>query len=196
MKRLFDILLSIFLLIILFPIIIIIYILIFIFMGRPIIFKQSRGGYKGKIFTIYKFRSMTNKTDENGILLSDEQRLNSLGKALRHTSLDELPQLINVLKGDMSFVGPRPQLIEYLPLYTKRQFKRHDVKPGITGWAQINGRNDISWAQKFEYDVWYVENQSFFLDIKIILKTFLHFFNPKGVAQEGYVTVEKFNGKN
>ena len=196
MKRLFDVLLSIFLLIILSPIIIIIYILVFVIMGKPAIFKQPRGGYKGKIFTIYKFRTMTNKTDEHGVLLSDEERLNSFGKFLRYTSLDEFPQIINVLKGDMSLIGPRPQIVEYLPLYSEKQFKRHDVKPGITGWAQVNGRNDISWTKKFEYDVWYVENQSFMLDMKILFKTFLHFFNPQGVSQEGHATVEKFNGKN
>ena len=195
MKRLFDVLLSIFLLIILSPIIII-YILVFVIMGKPAIFKQPRGGYKGKIFTIYKFRTMTNKTDEHGVLLSDEERLNSFGKFLRYTSLDEFPQIINVLKGDMSLIGPRPQIVEYLPLYSEKQFKRHDVKPGITGWAQVNGRNDISWTKKFEYDVWYVENQSFMLDMKILFKTFLHFFNPQGVSQEGHATVEKFNGKN
>ncbi|MDR0467684.1 MAG: sugar transferase [Campylobacteraceae bacterium] len=196
MKRLFDVLLSIFLLIILSPIIIIVYILVFVIMGKPAIFKQPRGGYKGKIFTIYKFRTMTNKTDEHGVLLSDEERLNSFGKFLRYTSLDEFPQIINVLKGDMSLIGPRPQIVEYLPLYSEEQSKRHDVKPGITGWAQVNGRNDISWTKKFEYDVWYVENQSFMLDMKILFKTFLHFFNPQGVSQEGHATVEKFNGKN
>lgn len=176
MKRLFDILFSIFILIILSPIIIIIVILVLFFIGSPIIFKQPRGGYKGKTFTIYKFRTMNNKTDSNGNLLSDEKRLDKFGKALRFTSLDEIPQLINVIKGDMSIIGPRPQLVEYLPLYTKEQARRHDVKPGITGWAQINGRNNITWKQKFEYDVWYVDNQSFMLDMKILLKTFVHFF--------------------
>ena len=196
MKRLFDIFLSIFLLIVLFPLIIMIAICVFIFLGSPIIFKQERIGYKEKRFTIYKFRSMTNKKDENGNLLDDEKRLNNFGKFLRFTSLDEIPQLYNILKGDMSFIGPRPQLIEYLPLYSKTQKKRHDVKPGITGWAQINGRNNISWQQKFEYDVWYVENQSFKLDMIIFLKTIAHFFNPKGVSQDGQATVERFNGKN
>lgn len=196
MKRLFDILFSIFILIILSPIIVVIVILVLIFIGSPIIFKQPRGGYKGKTFTIYKFRTMNNKTDSNGNLLSDEKRLDKFGKALRFTSLDEIPQLINVIKGDMSIIGPRPQLVEYLPLYTKEQARRHDVKPGITGWAQINGRNNITWKQKFEYDVWYVDNQSFMLDMKILLKTFVHFFNPNGVSQDGHATVEKFNGKN
>lgn len=196
MKRVFDILLSIFLIIIFLPIIFIVSILVLIFMGYPIIFRQKRAGYKERAFVIYKFRTMNNKKDTNGNLLEDDKRLNCFGKILRHTSLDELPQLINILKGDMSIVGPRPQLVEYLPLYNERQKKRHDVKPGITGWAQINGRNDISWTQKFEYDVWYVENQSFLLDMKILGKTFIHFFRPQGVSQEGFATVEKFNGKN
>lgn len=137
---------------------------------------------------------MTNETDSEGKLLPDYLRLNRVGKFIRSTSLDELPQLFNVLKGDMSFVGPRPLLIEYLPLYNQRQKRRHDVKPGITGWAQVNGRNAISWDQKFEYDVWYVEHQSFFLDMKILWMTFLKVIKRSGVSQEGHVTMEKFKG--
>lgn len=137
---------------------------------------------------------MTNETDSEGKLLPDYLRLNRVGKFIRSTSLDELPQLFNVLKGDMSFVGPRPLLIEYLPLYNQRQKRRHDVKPGITGWAQVNGRNAISWDQKFEYDVWYVEHQSFFLDMKILWMTFLKVIKRSGVSQEGHVTMENFKG--
>ncbi|RLA83045.1 MAG: lipid carrier--UDP-N-acetylgalactosaminyltransferase, partial [Epsilonproteobacteria bacterium] len=168
MKRLFDIVLAIFLISLFFPFYILVSLLIVMRMGTPILFTQSRPGYKEKIFTIYKFRTMSNEVDENGKLLEDEKRLVGVGKFIRSTSLDELPQLFNVLKGEMSFVGPRPLLVEYLKLYNDEQAKRHDVKPGITGWAQINGRNAISWEKKFEYDVWYVENQSFMLDMKII----------------------------
>lgn len=196
MKRFIDIFLSLFLLIFFSLLFIIVWILVLIFLGSPALFKQQRCGYKGKFFTIYKFRSMSNEKDENGVLLSDEKRITSFGNFLRFTSLDELPQLINILKGDMSFIGPRPQLTEYLPLYNERQRKRHDVKPGITGWAQINGRNNISWTQKFEYDIWYVENHSFLLDVKILFKTVAHLLKPSGVSQDGQATVEKFNGHN
>lgn len=140
-------------------------------LGSPAIFTQPRPGLNGKIFHVYKFRTMTNQRNEDGELLPDVERLTSFGKLLRKLSLDELPQLWNVLKGDMSFVGPRPLLVEYLPLYNERQARRHEVRPGITGWAQVNGRNAISWEQKFEYDVWYVENQSFWLDMKILFLT-------------------------
>ena len=163
-------------------------------MGRPIFFRQLRPGYKGKTFNIYKFRTMTNKKDKEGNLLTDEERLVGVGKFIRSTSLDELPQLFNILKGEMSFVGPRPLLVEYLPLYNERQKRRHDVKPGITGWAQINGRNAISWEQKFEYDVWYVENQSFWLDMKILLMTFLKVIKRSDVSSASSATMEKFTG--
>ena len=165
-------------------------------MGIPILFTQSRPGYKEKIFTIYKFRTMSNEVDENGKLLEDEKRLVGVGKFIRSTSLDELPQLFNVLKGEMSFVGPRPLLVEYLKLYNDEQAKRHDVKPGITGWAQINGRNAISWEKKFEYDVWYVENQSFMLDMKIIWITFLKVLHRNDISSDRSVSMEKFKGNS
>ena len=163
-------------------------------MGRPLLFSQKRPGYKGKIFTIYKFRTMTDEKDADGNLLPDAQRLGGVGRFIRSTSLDELPQLFNVLKGEMSFVGPRPLLVEYLELYDDEQKKRHDVKPGITGWAQVNGRNAISWEQKFAYDVWYVEHRSFWLDMKILWLTFLKVFQRKGINADAHATTEKFKG--
>ena len=163
-------------------------------MGSPILFRQQRPGLNGKIFGIYKFRTMINEKDENGELLADEKRLLGLGKTIRSLSLDELPQIFNVLKGEMSFVGPRPLLIEYLDYYNNTQKRRHDVKPGITGWAQVNGRNAISWEQKFEYDVWYVDNQSFWLDIKILWLTFLKVVNRSDVSSDSSATMEKFQG--
>jgi len=165
-------------------------------MGRPILFRQVRPGLNEKLFTIYKFRTMSNKRDERGELLPDKDRLEGFGKFIRATSLDELPQLFNVLKGDMSFVGPRPLLVEYLTLYNKEQRRRHSVKPGITGLAQINGRNAISWEDKFKYDIEYVDNQSFLLDLKILWKTFLKVIKRDGVSAKGHVTVEKFRGSN
>ncbi|UPG65837.1 sugar transferase [Metabacillus endolithicus] len=164
------------------------------FLGSPIIFIQKRSGLYGRPFFLYKFRSMTNKKDKNGELLPDFDRLTTLGKLLRKYSVDEFPQLINVFKGDISIVGPRPLLMEYLPLYTEEQLKRHKVKPGITGWAQINGRNAISWEDKFELDVWYVEHQSFFLDLKILFLTVIKVFKTEGINQPGNVTMEKFRG--
>lgn len=161
--------------------------------GKPF-FYQSRPGKREHIFTIIKFKTMNDKRGDSGRLLPDAKRLTAIGKFVRKTSLDELPQLINVLKGEMSFVGPRPLLPEYLPLYNETQRKRHEVKPGITGWAQVNGRNAISWEQKFEYDVWYVEHQSFVLDLKILFKTVAKVFKREGVAQEGQVTAEVFKG--
>jgi len=182
------------LLVLLSPLFVITSVAIYLSMGKPILFRQKRPGYKEKIFKIYKFRTMTNEKDENGNFLPDEQRLKGIGKLIRSTSLDELPQLFNVLKGDMSFVGPRPLLVEYLPLYNERQKKRHNVKPGITGWAQVNGRNAISWEQKFEYDVWYVEHQSFWLDMKILWMTFLKVVKRSGVNSKNSATMEKFGG--
>jgi lipopolysaccharide/colanic/teichoic acid biosynthesis glycosyltransferase len=195
-KRAFDLILAIFLIIIFSPILIIVSLLIYFKMGRPILFCQQRPGLHGKIFTIYKFRTMSEEKDENGELLGDEIRLGKLGKFIRSTSIDELPQLFNILKGDMSFVGPRPLLIEYLPLYSERQSKRHDVLPGITGWAQVNGRNAISWEQKFELDAWYVENRSFWLDMKILWLTFLKVLQRSGISSSTNATMEKFGGKN
>jgi lipopolysaccharide/colanic/teichoic acid biosynthesis glycosyltransferase len=191
LKRLFDIILSLFLLILLSPIFLLLWIFVGLFLGTPVIFIQKRVGYKEKIFNVYKFRSMSNEKDENGNLLPDEKRLGKFGVILRRLSLDELPQFWNVLKGDMSFVGPRPLPETFLPLYSKEQRQRHNVKPGITGWAQINGRNDISYQERFERDIWYVKNQSFLLDMKIVLKTFTYFFNSRGLAHK-----EDFNGHN
>lgn len=194
MKNIFDKLLALFLIVLFSPIYLIVSFLILIKMGRPILFKQQRPGYKEKIFGIYKFRTMTNEKDKEGNLLPDSQRLVGIGKFIRSTSLDELPQLFNVLKGEMSFVGPRPLLIEYLPLYNDKQKRRHEVKPGITGWAQVNGRNAISWEQKFEYDAWYVDNQSFFLDMKVLWMTFLKVVNRSDISSDTSVTMEKFTG--
>lgn len=193
-KRIFDFVLAFILIVVFSPFYIIVSLLILLKMGRPILFRQQRPGYKEKIFGIYKFRTMTNEVDNYGNLLSDEKRLKGIGKFIRSTSLDELPQLFNVLKGEMSFVGPRPLLIEYLPLYSQKQKRRHDVKPGITGWAQVNGRNAISWEQKFEYDVWYVDNQSFWLDIKILWMTFLKVIRRSDISSSRSVTMEKFMG--
>ncbi len=182
------------LMLVLLPIYSIVAILIYAVMGKPIFFRQKRPGYQGKVFEILKFRTMTNLRDQEGNLLPDEKRLFGLGKWIRSTSLDELPQLINVLKGDMSFVGPRPLLIEYLPLYTTEQSRRHHVKPGITGWAQVNGRNAITWEEKFRYDVWYVDHLSFRLDIKIMWMTFLKVLARKNINSTTSVTMEKFKG--
>lgn len=193
-KLLFDKIFAFFLIIIFSPIYIFISILILLKMGTPILFKQKRPGYKEEIFGIYKFRTMTNDKDDAGDLLPDNQRLIGIGKFIRSTSLDELPQLFNVLKGEMSFVGPRPLLIEYLDLYDDNQKRRHNVKPGITGWAQVNGRNAISWEQKFDYDVWYVENQSFSLDIKILWLTFLKVVKRSDISSNTSVTMERFKG--
>jgi lipopolysaccharide/colanic/teichoic acid biosynthesis glycosyltransferase len=163
--------------------------------GKPFFF-QRRPGKDGRIFNIIKFKTMTDQKDENGNLLPDDKRLTAIGRFVRKTSIDEIPQLINVLKGDMSLVGPRPLLPQYLSLYSERQKKRHKVKPGITGWAQVNGRNAISWTKKFEYDVWYVENLSFFLDLSIIFKTVKKVVNSEGINTANMATTEAFNGKN
>lgn len=165
-------------------------------LGSPVLFTQARPGLNAKIFKIYKFRTMSDERDENGNLLPDELRLKGFGAKLRASSIDELPQLFNVLKGDMSFIGPRPLLVEYLPLYSPRQASRHSVRPGITGLAQVNGRNDISWAAKLEYDALYAENLSFLLDIKIALLTIKKVLKKEGVSKTGMATTEKFNGKN
>ena len=162
--------------------------------GRPILFKQSRTGYKGTPFMLYKFCTMNNLKDRDGKLLDDKDRLTRLGKFMRKYSLDELPGLFNVLKGDMSLIGPRPFISEYLKLYSKDQMVRHQVKPGITGWAQVNGRNSITWEEKFELDIWYVKNQSAYLDIKIILKTIWKVINREGISHEKSSTMPKFKG--
>ena len=165
-------------------------------LGSPVLFTQARPGLNAKIFKIYKFRTMSDERDENGNLLPDELRLKGFGAKLRASSIDELPQLFNVLKGDMSFIGPRPLLVEYLPLYSPRQASRHSVRPGITGLAQVNGRNDISWAAKLEYDALYARNLSFLLDIKIALLSIKKVLKKEGVSKAGMATTEKFNGKN
>ena len=165
-------------------------------LGSPVLFTQARPGLNAKIFKIYKFRTMSDERDENGNLLPDELRLKGFGAKLRASSIDELPQLFNVLKGDMSFIGPRPLLVEYLPLYSPRQASRHSVRPGITGLAQVNGRNDISWKAKLEYDAIYAENLSFLLDIKIAFLTIKKVLKKEGVSKAGMATTEKFNGKN
>ena len=193
-KRFFDFLLSLVLLLILCPIYIVVVLLILFKIGRPVFFRQKRPGVNGKIFNIYKFRTMTVEKDESGELLPDEQRLTSVGMYIRSASLDELPQILNVLKGDMSFVGPRPLLIEYLSLYSEKQSRRHEVKPGITGWAQVNGRNAISWEEKFDLDVWYVDNQSIWLDIKILWLTIKKVILRDGISQNDHVTMDKFKG--
>lgn len=194
MKRTFDLLISSIALVVFSPIIGITALLINKKIGSPVLFKQERPGLNGSLFYVYKFRSMTDELDAKGHLLPDHIRLTAFGKILRKFSLDELPQLWNVFKGDMSFVGPRPLLVEYLPLYNILQAKRHDVRPGITGWAQVNGRNAISWEQKFVFDVWYVENQSFLLDMKILVMTVLKVFKSEGISQDGQATMTKFQG--
>jgi len=194
-KPIFDRVLAFVLITLFLPTMVVVAIFILFWDGRPVIFRQRRPGKDEKIFEIYKFRTMTNECDESGNLLSDKERLKGVGKFIRSTSLDELPQLFNVLKGDMSFVGPRPLLVEYLPLYDEFQKKRHLCLPGITGWAQVNGRNAISWEQKFKYDVWYVENISFLLDMKILWMTFLKVVKRSGISQDGQATMKKFKGK-
>ncbi|MDD7766935.1 sugar transferase [Anaerococcus vaginalis] len=180
-KRLIDIVLSLVAIIILSPLLLILYVLVKFKLGSPVIFTQKRPGKNENIFKLYKFRSMTDKKDGSGKLLPDDQRLTSFGRKLRSTSLDELPELFNILKGDMSIVGPRPLLVEYLPFYKEEERKRHDVTPGLTGWAQINGRNASSWEEKFEKDIYYVNNLSFFLDLKIILMTFFKVFKKSDI---------------
>lgn len=193
-KRALDLVLSSLMFIGLFPFFLLLFLILAVsFKGSPF-FAQERPGKNGKQFWILKFRTMTDAVDTNGNLLADDKRLTSLGKIVRKTSLDEIPQLVNVLRGDMSLVGPRPLLPEYLPLYSERQARRHAVKPGVTGWAQINGRNAISWEQKFDFDVWYVDHLSFGLDLKILLETLWNVIRGKGVSQHGHVTVGRFTG--
>ena len=193
-KPLGDKFFALFLMVVFSPLLIVVSILIYLTLGHPIFFRQKRPGLNGKIFEIIKFRTMNNVHDKEGKLLADEYRLHGLGKQVRALSLDELPQLLNVLKGDMSFIGPRPLLVEYLPLYNNEQKKRHDVKPGITGWAQVNGRNAISWEQKFNYDAWYVDNQSFGLDMKIFWLTLLKVMKRDDINSKTSVSMEKFQG--
>jgi sugar transferase EpsL len=193
-KRIVDVILAAIILLILLPYLLFIAIIVRYFLGTPVLFKQERAGLCGKPFIIYKFRTMKDVFDANGKLLSDKYRLTWFGKLLRKFSLDEFPQLLNVIKGDMSLVGPRPLLMEYLPRYTAEQVRRHDVLPGITGWAQINGRNALQWEEKFKLDVWYVDNCSFWLDIKILWLTMFKVVRCDGICQPGQATVEKFTG--
>ncbi|MBQ8298810.1 MAG: sugar transferase [Clostridia bacterium] len=193
-KRILDIILSAIALVVLSPVIAVVAVLVRIKLGAPIIFKQKRPGKNGKIFTLYKFRTMTDEIDAMGELLPDEVRLKKFGKFLRSTSLDELPELVNILKGEMSFVGPRPLLVEYLELYNDEQSRRHEVRPGLTGLAQINGRNDITWEDRLKYDVEYVDNVSFKNDVSILFKTIKLVFTRKGVSSNTSVTMEKFKG--
>ena len=193
-KRFFDIIISLSVLIFLSPVYIALAIAVRIRHGSPVLFCQERPGKNGKVFKMYKFRTMTNERDENGELLPDEKRLTRFGEKLRSTSLDELPEFINVLKGDMSLIGPRPLLVRYLPLYTERQMRRHDVRPGITGLAQSSGRNLLSWEDRFEKDVEYVENVSLVLDIKIIFATVKSIIKKEGITSENSVTMEPFTG--
>lgn len=193
-KRMFDIIVAITLLVISLIPILLISVMIRIRMGSPIIFKQTRPGLHGKPFSIYKFRTMTNETDSKGNLLPNEKRITMLGKLLRKLSIDELPQLFNVLKGEISLVGPRPLLMEYLPLYNDKQARRHHVRPGITGWAQVNGRNNISWEDRFSLDVWYVENQSFLLDVKILFLTLVKVFKRENINPDDKEFIDRFRG--
>ena len=195
-KRAIDIVCSGFGLIVLSPILIIAAILIRKNLGSPIFFTQDRIGKDGKVFKMIKFRTMLDATDKYGNQLPDEERLTSFGKLLRSTSIDELPELVNVFLGDMSLVGPRPLLVEYKDLYSTEQWKRHEVRPGITGWAQVNGRNSISWAERFKLDVEYIDNYNLILDIKILFMTILKVIKKDGISQDGHVTMEKFNGNN
>ncbi len=194
MKRIFDIFVSALALIALLPILLLIALIVRIGLGSPVLFRQTRPGLNGKPFEIIKFRTMLDAADTNGVPLPDAQRLNTVGRFLRSTSLDELPELWNVLKGEMSLVGPRPLLMEYLPLYSKEQSRRHLMRPGLTGWAQINGRNALSWEEKFALDVWYVDNNTLFLDLKILLLTALKVLRRDGISAAGEATMPKFEG--
>ena len=195
-KRMFDLLASTIAVFFMFPVLVFLALAVRIFLGSPVFFAQQRPGLYGAPFVLVKFRTMIDPYDADGVLLSDSDRLTFFGRLLRSTSLDELPELWNVLKGDMSLVGPRPLLMEYLPLYNERQRRRHEVRPGITGWAQVNGRNALSWEKKFELDVWYVDNRTFWLDLKILLLTIKKVFARDGVSAEGEATMPKFTGSS
>jgi len=193
-KRSIDFLLSFIALVALSPLLLLLAILVRSLLGSPVLFRQTRPGLAGRPFRLFKFRTMTDGMDPDGVLLPDSERLTAFGGMMRATSLDELPELWNVLKGDMSLVGPRPLLMQYLDLYTAEQARRHEVRPGITGWAQVNGRNALSWEDKFALDIWYVDNESFWLDVKILLMTLLKVIKRDGVSQEGHATMEPFRG--
>ena len=194
LKRTFDFIIAFTALLMLLPFLLILGFAVRILLGTPILFRQQRPGLHGKPFDMVKFRTMTEDKDPAGRLLPDAERLTNFGRLLRSTSLDELPELWNVLKGEMSLVGPRPLLMEYLPLYSEYQMRRHELRPGVTGWAQINGRNALSWEEKFALDVWYIENRSFWLDLQIILKTAAKVFSRAGVSADGDVTMPRFKG--
>lgn len=195
-KRIFDLVISASALLVLAPLLAVIALLVRIKLGSPVLFRQQRPGLHGEPFTILKFRTMTDARDGEGNLLPDSVRLTPFGRFLRGTSLDELPELINVLRGDMSLVGPRPLLMRYLPLYTPEQMRRHEVRPGITGWAQVNGRNALTWEDKFALDVWYVDHLSLWLDVKTILLTFLKVVRREGISQPGHATMQEFQGSH
>lgn len=193
-KRMIDVIVSVTALLVLSPVLLVVGLLVWVKLGWPVLFRQQRGGYRGRPFEIIKFRTMTDATDADGVLRSDAERLTRFGRGLRATSLDELPGIWNVLKGEMSLVGPRPLIYDYVALYTPEQARRHEVRPGITGWAQVNGRNAISWEAKFALDVWYVDNRGFWLDMKILLMTAQRIFNRHGITAEGSASAERFRG--
>jgi lipopolysaccharide/colanic/teichoic acid biosynthesis glycosyltransferase len=194
-KRAFDVVVAALLLVVLSPILALLFVLVRLVLGSPAIFRQQRPGLGGHPFVLLKFRTMRDATTQDGQLLADADRLGRFGRALRALSLDELPEMWNVLKGEMSFVGPRPLLMEYLPLYSERQSRRHLVRPGITGWAQVNGRNDVSWERRFELDVWYVEHLSFLLDVRILWKTIINIVTRTGISAKDHATMPKFTGR-
>ena len=196
MKRLFDFVVALSLMALMMPLLLGLMLLIRVLLGSPVFFEQVRPGRHARPFTMLKFRTMTERRDALGNLLPDAERLTRFGRLLRSTSLDEIPELINVVRGEMSLVGPRPLLMEYLPLYSSHQVRRHDVRPGVTGWAQVNGRNLLSWEDKFELDVWYVNNRSFFLDLKIVWMTVATVFLREGINQEGAATMDRFTGNH
>lgn len=193
-KRILDFTVALGMLLVLSPVIAAAYVVILIRLGRPVVFRQERPGYKGRPFHVYKFRTMMRSTHRNGRPLRDDERIGRLGKLIRKLSLDELPQLVNVLRGEMSLIGPRPLLMEYLDRYTSEQMRRHDMKPGITGLAQVSGRNTVDWDRKFDLDVWYVDHWSLWLDLRIVVRTILKVLKAEGVSAQGLVSVEKFTG--
>ena len=195
-KKIFDRLAGLIIFLLISPVLLLIYVILRFTIGSPVVFRQERAGLMGKPFTNYKFRSMTNQLDASGCLLPDEQRITRVGWIVRSASLDELPQIFNVLKGEVSLVGPRPLHIRYLERYTSRQARRQEVMPGITGWVQINGRNNLSWEEKFELDVWYVDHQSFLLDLRILILTFWKVMKREGISSEGFVAAPEFMGSN
>jgi lipopolysaccharide/colanic/teichoic acid biosynthesis glycosyltransferase len=194
MKKVFDLIITVTGLVLAMPVMLLTALLVWIFLGRPLFFSQTRPGLHGTPFRLLKFRTLRNAVDRDGKQLPDAQRMTRFGTLLRKTSLDELPELWNILKGDMSLVGPRPLLMEYLPLYTQEQMRRHEVRPGITGWSQVKGRNALSWEERFRLDVWYVDNHSLWLDIKILALTVLAVISASNISQQGHVTQEKFRG--